>query len=64
MYAEYVRTEEIMSNFMDNVQPAVKKETKRVAVSTVTGVILMWIVIGVLHLVLPEKVPFNYTVIL
>ena len=53
-----------MSNFMDNVQPAVKKETKRVAVSTVTGVILMWIVIGVLHLVLPEKVPFNYTVIL
>ena len=53
-----------MSNFMDNVQPAVKKETKRVAVSTVTGVILMWIVIGVLHLVLPEKVPFNYMVIL
>ena len=24
----------------------------------------MWIVIGVLHLVLPEKVPFDYTVIL
>ena len=53
-----------MSNFMDNVQPAVKKETKRVAVSTAIGVILMWIVIGVLHLVLPEKVPFDYTVIL
>ena len=53
-----------MSSFMDSVQPAVKKETKRVAVSTVTGVILMWIVIVVLHLVLPDKVPFDYTVIL
>ena len=53
-----------MSSFMENVQPAVKKETKRVAISTVVGVILMWVVIGVLHLVMPGKVPFDYTVIL
>lgn len=53
-----------MSSFMDNVQPAVKKETKRVAVSTTIGVIIMWIAFAVLHMVFPEKVPFDYTVIL
>ncbi len=49
--------------FID-VQPAVKKETKNVTVYTVTGVVLMWIVFFVLHNIMPEKVPFDYTVIL
>lgn len=53
-----------MSNFFDNVQPAVKKETKKVAVSTVIGVILMWIAIGIFHAVMPDRVPFDYTVFL
>ncbi len=53
-----------MSSFFSNVQPAVKKETKNVAVYTVTGIIIMWIGFFVLHLILPEKIPFNYTVFL
>lgn len=53
-----------MSSFLKNIQPAVKKETKKVAISTLIGVLLMWIVFFVLHMVLPEKVPFDYTVIL
>lgn len=53
-----------MSKFWDSVQPAVKKETKRVAVSTVIGLILMWIVFAVLHIVIPDKVPLDYTVFL
>lgn len=53
-----------MSNAFGNVQEAVKKETKRVAVITVIGVALMWIVFGVLHIAVPEKVPLDYTVFL
>lgn len=53
-----------MSGFMDNVQPAVKKETKKVAVSTVIGLVLMWVIFAVLHMIFPEKIPFDYTVIL
>lgn len=53
-----------MSSFLKNIQPAVKKETKKVAISTLIGVLLMWIVFFVLHMVFPEKVPFDYTVIL
>lgn len=53
-----------MSSFFDSVQPAVKKETKRVAVSTAIGVVLMWIVFAVLHAVIPDKVPLDYTVFL
>lgn len=47
-----------------DVQPVVKKETKRVAVMTGVGVLLMWAVFLVLHLVFPGKIPFDYTVIL
>lgn len=47
-----------------DIQPAVKKETKKVALYTIAGLVLMWIVFGILHSVLPEKVPFDYTVIL
>ncbi|MBS6193998.1 MAG: hypothetical protein KH828_00275 [Clostridiales bacterium] len=53
-----------MGSFFHDVQPAVKKETKRVAVSTITGVILMWIGFAVLHGIFPEKVPLDYTVFL
>lgn len=53
-----------MSRFLDKLQPAVKKETKRITVVTFSGVILMWMVFAILHLAAPESVPFNYTVIL
>ena len=46
------------------IQPAVKKETKKVIIYTLTGIVLMWIVFAVLHGTMPEKVPFDYTVIL
>lgn len=53
-----------MNKFIDRLQPAVKKETKRITVVTFFGVVLMWVVFAVLHLVTPESVPFDYTVIL
>ena len=39
------------------IQPAVKKETKKVIIYTLTGIVLMWIVFAVLHGTMPEKVP-------
>ena len=53
-----------MSKLLDNMQPAIKEETKHVAIYTATGVVLMWRLFLVLHFTMPEKVPFNYTVIL
>ena len=53
-----------MSGLLENVQPAVKKETKRVVMITGAGLILMWILFAILHLTMPDKVPFDYTVIL
>ena len=53
-----------MSNERVKIQPAVKKETEKVAAGTAIGVILMWVVFGILHVAMPEKVPFDYTVIL
>lgn len=49
---------------MIEIQPAVKKETKRIAAVTAAGVALMWIAFFVLHLAAPESVPFDYTVFL
>ena len=54
----------IMSSILDNVQPAVKKETKRVVKITAVGLILMWILFAVLHFAMPDKVPLDYTVFL
>ena len=54
----------IMSSILDNVQPAVKKETKRVLKITAVGLILMWILFAVLHFAMPDKVPLDYTVFL
>lgn len=53
-----------MSKLFDNIQPAIKKETGKVATYTVVGVVLMWIAFFILQMVMPEKVPFDYTVIL
>lgn len=53
-----------MNSFFDNIQPAIKSETKKVALSTAVCVVLMWVVFLVLHIVNPEGVPFDYTVIL
>lgn len=53
-----------MSSRMENIQPAVKKETQRVATITGIGLILMWIIFGVLHVFMPQKVPLDYTVFL
>ena len=38
-----------MSGLLENVQPAVKKETKRVVMITGAGLILMWILFAILH---------------
>ena len=53
-----------MSSILDNVQPAVKKETKRVVKITAVGLILMWILFAVLHFTMPDKMPLDYTVFL
>ena len=53
-----------MSGLLENVQPAVRKETKRVVMITGAGLILMWILFAILHFTMPDKVPFDYTVIL
>ena len=53
-----------MCSILDNVQPAVKKETKRVVKITAVGLILMWILFAVLHFTMPDKVPLDYTVFL
>ena len=53
-----------MSSILDNVQPAVKKETKRIIKITIVGLILMWILFAVLPFAMPDKVPLDYTVFL
>lgn len=53
-----------MGIMFKNIQPAVKKETVRVCWITAAGVILMWILFGILHLAMPEKVVLDYTVFL
>ena len=58
------RNGKTMSGLLENVQPAVKKETKRVVMITGAGLILMWILFAILHFTMPDKVPFDYTVIL
>ncbi len=48
----------------DKVAPAVRKETKRVAVITIIGVVLMIAGFAAAHRIWPESVSFDYTVIL
>ena len=49
---------------MQKVAPAVRKETKRVIIITVIGVVIMFAVFAGLHIAMPDKVPFDYRVIL
>ena len=51
-----------MGRVWDSVQPAVKKETLNVFISTAIGTVLMWVVLFLLHIIMPEVVPFDYTV--
>lgn len=53
-----------MSSFFEKIQPAIKSETKKVAISTAICVGLMWAVFFAFHMMNPESVPFDYTVIL
>ncbi len=51
-------------SILDKAAPAVRKETKYIAVSVLIGCIVMLIVFFILHRAMPEKVPFDYRVIL
>ena len=51
-------------SLLENIQPAVIKETKRVIVITLLGLLLMWILFAALHFIMPDKVPLDYTVFL
>ena len=51
-------------NLLKDLAPAVRKETKRVSIFTFSGVAVMWIAFAVLHACIPEKIPFDHTVIL
>lgn len=53
-----------MGNFLKDIQPAIIKETKKVAAGTGIGVLLMWAVFAGLHAFLPDAVPLDYTVFL
>lgn len=53
-----------MSKLFENLQPAIRQETKKVAIYTAVGVALMWAAFAVLHFIRPDKVDFDYTVIL
>lgn len=49
---------------MAAIQPAVKRETRNVALITLVGVVIMCVVFFILHMFFPDSVPFDYTVIL
>lgn len=49
---------------MQKIAPAVRKETKRVLCITAIGVVIMFAVFAGLHFAMPDKVPFDYKVIL
>ncbi|MDO5134956.1 MAG: hypothetical protein Q4D55_02780 [Eubacteriales bacterium] len=53
-----------MSGFFKDIQPAVRKETRNVAAGTGLGVLTMWALFAVLHMLLPDKIPLDYTVFL
>ena len=42
-----------------SIQPAVKTETGRIAMGTGIGVLIMFVLFFVLHMVIPEDAPFN-----
>ena len=44
-----------MSSIFADIQPAVRKETRHVAIGTGICVVLMWVVFAILHAVTPEQ---------
>ncbi|MBR2764371.1 MAG: ATP synthase subunit I [Blautia sp.] len=44
--------------------PAVRQETRKVAIYVIVGVVLMWAGFAVGHRVDPQRIPFDYTVLL
>ena len=48
----------------EKLDPGLRGVMKRVAVITAAAVLVMWIVFAVLHMMKPDQVPFDYTVIL
>lgn len=53
-----------MGKLFENVQPTIKEETKKLAIFVASCVAVMIAVFFVLSLMKPDKVPFDYTVIL
>ncbi len=53
-----------MKQLLDKLQPAVRKETRNAAVHTIIGVVIMWAVFALLHVMSPEVIPFDWRVIL
>ncbi|WP_034475378.1 ATP synthase subunit I [Butyrivibrio proteoclasticus] len=47
---------------MFKLQDAVKKETRNIAIGTGIGVVIMFAIFFVLHMVLPKNLPFGYYV--
>ena len=47
---------------MFKLQDAVKKETRNIAIGTGIGVLIMFAIFFVLHMVLPQDLPFGYSV--
>ena len=45
-----------------SIQPAVKTETGKIAIGTGVGVLIMFVVFFVLHMVIPQDAPFNLAV--
>ena len=43
---------------------AVKKETRKIALSEIIGVAVMLLVFLLLHLLMPDRIPFDYRVVL
>ena len=51
-------------NDKTRLAPAVRQETRKVTIYVIVGVVLMWIGFAVGHGAAPDKVPFDYTVLL
>lgn len=48
----------------EKISPAVRKETKNVAIYTLIGVLVSLLIFYIAHTIRPEEVPFDYTVVL
>ena len=54
----------MMEEKKTGLAPAIRKETRRVAIYVIIGVAVMFVVFAILHGKFPERVPFDFTVIL